>query len=139
MPAGSTGSGRLLVAAGVSYETWSQQIPNVNDRDRTDDADGDGFSNLDEFLFGTSPVAPTGSLAQIEDTGSGLIVRWNQRATGSSVYVLQESTTLLDNPWPTSGATITNNPVQDIPDYVRKQATIPVSGVRKFVRIQATE
>jgi autotransporter-associated beta strand protein len=134
-----TGSGRLVVAAGVSYETWSLVIPNVDDRDRTDDPDGDGFSNLDEFLFGTSPISGTGSLAQIEDTGSGLIVRWNQRATGGSVYVLQESTTLLDNPWPASSATITDNPVQDIPDYVRKEAVIPVSGVRKFVRIHATE
>jgi fibronectin-binding autotransporter adhesin len=134
-----TGTGRLSIAVAVSYETWAAVIPNPDDRDRTDDPDGDGFSNLDEFLFGTSPVNGTGSLARIEDTGSGLIVRWNQRAAGTSVYVLQESTTLLDNPWPTSAATITDDPVQDIPDYVRKQAVIPVSGARKFVRIQATE
>ncbi len=135
-----SGTGVLTVTTnpGVTYESWATIIPNPDDRDRDDDADGDGFSNLEEFLFGTSPIASTGSLAQIEDTGSGLIVRWNQREGGSSVYVLQESTT-LESPWPTSTATITDNPVQDVPDYIRKQAVIPVDGVRKFVRVEATE
>ncbi|MCW1925352.1 autotransporter-associated beta strand repeat-containing protein [Luteolibacter arcticus] len=135
-----SGSGVLTVTSGpgVSYESWASIIPNPADRDRTDDPDGDGFENLEEFLFGTSPIATTGSLAQVEKTGSGMIVRWNQRATGSSVYALQENTTLV-SPWPASPATISNDPVQDVPNYVRKQAVIPVDSVRKFVRVEATE
>ena len=134
------GTGVLTVTGnqGLTYESWAAIIPNPDDRDRTDDPDGDGFTNLQEFLFGTSPVASTGSLAQFEKSGSDLIIRWNQVDGGSSVYVLQESTT-LQNPWPASTATITNNPVQDIPSYVRKQAVIPVNSVRKFVRVEATE
>jgi autotransporter-associated beta strand protein len=133
------GTGVLTVTTnpGVSYESWAAIIPNPDDRDRADDADDDGFSNLEEFLFGTSPVAATGSLAPIENTGTGLIVRWNQRATGGSVYVLQESATLQD-PWGVSPATISDNPVQDVPDYIRKQAVIPVDSARKFVRVEAT-
>ena len=135
-----SGTGVLTVTAGPPsdpYILWASQIT-VGDSSRTGDPDGDGFNNLQEYLFGTSPIASNGSLSTVQDTGSGLIVRWNQRATGSSVYVLQESAT-LQNPWPTSGATITNNPTQDIPDYTRKQAAIPIDSVKKFVRVQATE
>ena len=137
-----TGTGKLQVSSGgatVTYEAWAAIIPNAADRDRTDDPDGDGFNNLMEFLFGTSPVASTGSLTPIEVTPGGLIIHWNQRATGSSVYVLQESTTLLDNPWPISGATITNSAVQNVPDYIRKEALIPYTGAKKFVRVNGTE
>lgn len=135
-----TGSGKLLVpGSAVSYETWALVIPNETDRDRTDDADGDGFLNVDEFLFGTSPNVANGSLAGFEATGAGLVIRWNQRANSSSVYLLKESTTLLDNPWPPSTAVISDNAVQDLPDYVRKEALIPVDSTRKFVRIEATE
>jgi len=135
-----TGTGKLQVSAVVvvSYESWASVIPNVDDRDRTDDPDGDGFLNLDEFLFGTLPIANTGALARLEKTGSGLVLRWNQRAGGGSVYVLQESTTLA-NPWGTSGLTITDSATQDIPNYVRKEAVIPVDSARKFVRVQGTE
>ena len=134
-----SGTGMLMVMLnpGMTYETWAEVIPNANDRDRTDDPDGDGFSNLEEYLFGTSPVAATGSLAEFERSGSNLIVRWNQLEDGGN-YVLQESTT-LQSPWPVSTATITDNPVQNVPDYIRKQAVIPVNSDRKFVRVQATE
>lgn len=136
-----TGTGKLQVGVitEVTYEAWSAIIPNEADRGRAADPDADGFSNLAEFLFGTSPNAGTGTLTPIEATPAGLIVRWNQRATGSSVYVLQESTTLLDEAWPASGVSITNDAVQDLPDYVRKQALVPYSVARKFLRVDATE
>ena len=67
-----------------------------------------------------------------------LVVRWNQRAAGTSVYLLQEGTTLAD-PWSASTAPINNNPVQDIPDYTRKEAVVPVDSARKFVRVKASE
>ncbi|WP_367872528.1 beta strand repeat-containing protein [Luteolibacter sp. Populi] len=135
-----TGTGTLEVTVGpaVTYDQWSAVIPNVNDRDRSDDPDTDGFTNLDEFLFGTSPIAGNASLAQFEDDGTNLIIRWNQRANSPSVYVLQESTT-MENPWPASTAIITDNQFQDVPGYVSKQAVIPVTGARKFVRVQGTE
>ena len=136
-----TGSGRLRVApsTGLSYELWSEQILDVNLRDRLEDADGDGFTNADEYFFGTSPNDPTGALAEFEDTGSALIVRWNELDGNVADYVLQESTTLVENPWPVSSAVITDSAVQDLPDYIRKQATIPVDSTRKFVRVQATD
>lgn len=136
-----TGPGLLEVTVGpeVTFDMWAEVIPLEEDRERTDDPDGDGFTNLEEFLFGTSPVEATGTLTPTESTPEGLIIRWNQRSAGSSVYVLQESTTLADMPWPTSSAVITDDAVQGLPDYVRKQALIPYAGIRNFVRVDATE
>lgn len=134
------GDGLLAVSVGPPsdpYVLWSAQIT-TGDSSRTGDPDGDGFNNLEEYLFGTTPVASTGSLSTFESTPSGLIVRWNQRAT-TGTYVLLESATMSEPAWPVSTATITNNATQDLPDYVRKQALIPVNSVKKFVRVQATE
>ncbi len=134
------GDGLLVVSAGPvtdPYLLWSAQITS-GDSSRTGDPDGDGFNNLQEYLFGTSPTVSTGSLSTFESTPSGLVVRWNQRAT-SGTYVLQESATMAELTWPTSTATITNNATQDLPDYVRKQAVIPVDSAKKFVRVQGAE
>jgi len=121
------------------YAAWSAQITDPSQRGRSADPDGDGFTNLQEYLFGTSPTAATASLTQIEKTGSGLIVHWNQLATGTSIYTLRESTTMLESPWPVSTATISDSAVQDIPGYVRKQALIPINTAHKFIRVEANE
>ncbi|MES2657623.1 MAG: autotransporter-associated beta strand repeat-containing protein [Verrucomicrobiota bacterium] len=138
-----TGPGMLYVstAPSITYDDWKLVIPNAADRDRTDDPDSDGFTNLDEFLFGTSPITSTATLSSVEDTGSTLIIRWCERLGSPSVYVLQESTT-LENPWPTSGVTPTVDANQTglySVDYVRKQAVIPVDIAKKFARVFATE
>ncbi|MES2658936.1 MAG: autotransporter-associated beta strand repeat-containing protein [Verrucomicrobiota bacterium] len=137
-----TGTGSLVVTTGpaTGYDTWSLVIPNAADRDRTDDPDGDGFNNRGEYLFGTSPVVSNGSLTQTSTSGSDLVVRWSQRNTGT--FVLQESSTLLDNPWPASAAPVGNATDQSglySPDYTRKEAVVPIDSARKFVRIFATE
>ncbi|MES2659624.1 MAG: autotransporter-associated beta strand repeat-containing protein [Verrucomicrobiota bacterium] len=137
-----TGTGILTVGgvATVGYETWALVITNGLD-ERSEDADSDGFSNLDEFLFGTSPVDSTATLSTVENTGSTLIIRWCERLDSTSVYELQESTTLV-NPWDVSEVTPTDDDDQDglySGSYVRKQAVIPVDSVRKFARVFATE
>lgn len=107
---------------------------------RLDDADGDGFTNITEFLFGTLPESNTGSLTEITRSGANFILRWNERNSGGT-YTLQESTTLAENPWPTSGvAPVTAGDQTGVPaDYTRKQATIPIDSARKFARVNAVE
>ncbi len=122
-----------------SFVTWSEVIPDETQRGPMDDPDGDGFSNEQEYLFGSSPIASTGSLTTIQSTPEGMIVRWCQRASGS--YVLQESTTLLD-PWTTSAAVKSVALDQTglySADYTRMEATIPIDSPCKFVRVQASE
>lgn len=137
------GFGTLLVTVPPitdPFELWALQIPNPANRGRTSDPDGDGSTNLQEFLFGTSPNVANGSLATFQSTPTGLIVRWSQRATGTSTYVLRESETMLESTWPVSTAPIADGATQDLlPDYRRKEALIPIDGVSKFVRVQATE
>ncbi len=133
------GDGALVVAAdpGFTYEQWAETIPDEGQRDRTADPDGDGYDNLTEYLFGTSPNAGGGSLVQTERTPEGLVIRWNQIPQGT--YVLEEGTTLAEGSWAESGAAVTDDPVQDLPDYIRKMATIPIDGPVKFARVQGTE
>ncbi len=136
------GSGSLVVTTGpgLTYDSWASVIPNPDDRDRTDDPDHDGFTNLHEFLFGGSPVTANGSLTQATRSGNDLILRWLQ-LTGSGTYALKESASLLDNPWPTSAVVPTNDADQsNVPTgYTRRMATIPVNSARKFVRVEGAE
>jgi autotransporter-associated beta strand protein len=136
-----SGTGIVTVTNGplVTYETWAAIITNGLNM-RTDDADGDGVNNLQEFLFGTSPISGQGSLTTTENTGSGLIVRWCERLGSGSTYVLQESTDL--STWTTSAVipTVDANQAALYSDsYVRKQAILPITGGSKFARVQATE
>ena len=54
------------------------------------DSDGDGASNLDEFLAGTDPTDASSVLrVTVRSTVGGMLVRWNARP--GSIYQLQSS------------------------------------------------
>lgn len=123
----------------AGYDSWKTQIADVNERDRTDDPDGDGFSNLQEFLFGTSPTASTGSLVTLTQTGGGLVLTWLERENGAS-YSLLESTTLGGGSWAASAVIPALDDQTGVPtDYDRWTATIPVGAGSKFFRVQGVE
>jgi hypothetical protein len=123
------------VVAGITYDEWAQQIP-AGLRDRGQDADGDGFTNLEEFLFGTSPIAGNGSLMESARDGDSLILRWKQLATGAS-YSLVESATLLA-PWdPSTVVPQTDGPA--VGDYQPMQATVPLGTGPRFYSVEGEE
>ncbi len=133
-----TGTGRIRVAG--PFEAWAAGIANAGLRDRAADPDGDGFSNLLEYLFGSPGTAANGSLVQTSRTSEGLVLRWNELAAGGS-YQLQESSALAENPWPASRVTpVTAADQSGVPaNYIRKEATVPVDDERKFLRVNGTE
>jgi autotransporter-associated beta strand protein len=130
-----SGSSLILTITSGGYDTWKTQITNGKIL-RTEDADDDGATNLQEFLFGTNPMVNTGSLTISSTSGGILTIRWKQRISGSS-YLLRESAT-LDNPWIVSGTVpINDGPVDG--DYQPRKAEINMSGVKNFFRIEGIE
>lgn len=122
------------------YDSWKSQITNGL-TGRTQDADGDSFTNHQEFLFGTSPIAGNGSLVTTTASGNNLVLRWLQRETGAT-YTLKQSATLGANSWTTVVSPIpapdsdqTGSPA----DYDRHSVTVPTSGQRLFYLIEGVE
>ncbi len=134
-----TGGGTLHVTSGpAGYDAWSAQITNGKTL-RTQDADDDGFTNLQEFLFGSDPMASTGALVTMTSSGGTLVLRWLQRETGST-YTLKESGTL-------SGWTTVGSPVPAIDgdqtgaptDYDFYKVTLTIGAGKDFYRIEGVE
>ncbi len=134
----STGTLSLVVVAS-GYDSWAAQIPNAADRDRTDDPDSDGFTNLQEYLFGSNPNLSDGSLVSMTSSGGNLVLNWLQLETGST-YTLKESTLLSVGSWTTSAFVPVLGSQTGVPtDYDRWTVTIPLSTGRKFFRVEGVE
>ncbi len=133
-------AGFLTTPVTDPYDLWKSQITNGQDG-RTQDADGDGFTNQLEFLFGTSPIAGNGALLSSSVNGGNFVLRWMQRASGAT-YTVEQSPTLAAASWLTVASPV---PVADpeqagVPvGYVRQLVTLPMTGGARFYRISASE
>ena len=135
------GNGTLLVTTtgtGAPFDVWAAGLPE-GQRTRESNPDGDAFSNLEEYLFGTDPATATGSLVQSVSSGGNLVITWNQR-DAAATYELQESTTLAA-PWSPSPIIPADAADQGgVPaNYIRKEAVVPIDSIRKFVRVDGVE
>ncbi|MCW1924237.1 autotransporter-associated beta strand repeat-containing protein [Luteolibacter arcticus] len=131
-------TGTLTLTPG-GYDAWlaAFTFPEGADTTRTGDPDHDGFTNLQEFLFGTSPVSAEGALVASDRSGGDFIVRWKERISGST-YAFKSSST-LGNDWvPAAGATLSNDgPVAG--DYQPRKATITIGAGNEFFRVEGVE
>jgi autotransporter-associated beta strand protein len=138
-----TGTGKLNVLSDPPpadpYASWALQIPTEADRDREDDPDTDGFTNLQEYLFGTSPIALNGSLTTTEKSGTNLVIRWKERETDTdATYTLVQSSTLA-NDWVTAtGATLEDDGTA-VDGYQPRKATVAIGSGKLFFRVQGVE
>ncbi len=122
------------------YAAWVSGFPTEHPSPESD-PDSDGFSNLKEFYFGTSPVIHQGNLLTTERTGASLILRWQQAGVGVNYHLQQSATLTGPAPWQESAIVPVNDPDQTgVPaGFTRKQATIPAATGKLFLRVTAWE
>jgi hypothetical protein len=105
----------------------------------SDDYDRDGYSNGDEYLFGTNPAgADSGRLIEVAATGASVTLEFLKLNQGAT-YILQETADLSSETWNTSPVAMTESPDQSGVGigYTRMRAFVPASG-KKFLRVRAT-
>ncbi|NDF17022.1 MAG: hypothetical protein EB079_03510, partial [Verrucomicrobia bacterium] len=106
------------------------------------DPDGDGFSNAQEFAFGTNPNVANFQLFEMTKSGGELVVTFLWRtAVADATYDIRSSTN-LSAPF-ANGAGMTVYGVSDqsgLPsfDYERVSVRLPIVGDRSFIRMEAT-
>ncbi len=135
--------GRLLIygpytvtvdGTAISYETWAAGIDwNGANSSRDGNADGDGFTNFEEYLAGTDPLDKNSLLKisgmEISDSGD-IVVKW-QSASGI-VYSVEISTDINGNWLP-----ITNGIQATPPNNVNTITVDSASAPQMFFRVIA--
>lgn len=98
--------------------------------DPTRDLDGDGFTNMEEFLSGFNPTNASSlfvveSIQQINDPDKEVVVTWESKE--GRVYTVSQSTNLLSDEFKV---------VQDDIEYPQNSATVDVSTVESsYLRV----
>jgi len=132
----------LSVSAGEEddgYNTWAADYGLTGEGALPDaDPDGDGFSNVEEYAFGTDPMAATAALLTTTSSGGNLVVAWLERS--DVTYNVQSTTNLATTAFANDGAVnVEAGAVEPAPPegYTRKQFSAPATG-SKFYRVTAT-
>jgi hypothetical protein len=126
--------------SGSAYDTWADDygLDPAGNGAPTADPDGDGFSNAQEYAFGTSPIAATAALLTTTSSGGNLVVAWLERS--DVTYNVQSTTNLATTAFANDGAVnVEAGAVEPAPPagYTRKQFSVPATG-SKFYRVTAT-
>jgi len=160
----SAGADSQTVAVGgtvtLPYEDWtsSWNLTGSNAHSAAD-PDGDGHNNFAEFAFAGDPTAPNPSLISVVSGNGNMTVTFHARTANNTVwtngsaqghgvvYQIQGAHGLssgfgtggdvLNNGTVTPAENQTGVPSADVP-YVRWSFDVPISGDRRFYRIQAT-
>jgi endonuclease I len=129
-----------FVAPASAYDHWahSHDLDPAGDGARAADPDGDGFSNGQEFAFGSDPKNCTASLINSEASKGELVVTWLERS-GVNYRVQSAPSLAMSSFAEDDTVTIVDSAASPTPPvgYTRKQFTVAATG-SKFYRVSAT-
>ena len=122
------------------YTAWAASYNLGGLNQRGDDADGDGYTNHQEFAFGTIPDAPNGGLVGVNPGAGTMTLTWNQRNSGV-VYTLVQNTDLGTTWTPSALVPTVSGDQTGVPTgYTRYQVVVTTSPDPKiFYRVEAEE
>lgn len=127
-----------VLSLGTPWDAWADSLNlSGSDRSPSADPDKDGFSNAQEFAFGTDPKANTTDLVSAATVGSDYVVTFKKRKLSSDATYEFRSSTDLNQPF-VSGTLLTPSVPSSVDtDYEQVTVSIPISGERGFIRGQA--
>lgn len=110
--------------------------------DPLSDSDGDGFSLLEEFVFGGSPTtSDVASIQLVHASENGyLVLRWRERLSKGSVSVIAMSTaSLMADAIPTALTSTDAADQSGIPQgFVLREAKIEIVGDKGFIWLKVS-
>jgi hypothetical protein len=130
------------VSARSDYGAWVQGygLDPAEDGARDADPDGDGQSNLREFLFGGDPRQAEGSLVAVSREKGALFFTFLTRTNGPT-YTLLSTTNLSAGAWESGVFTLTDSADQSsLPaGYLRKKAVATNPSGHLFLRLEGAD
>lgn len=140
----------LFPSANPSYDAWEADKFAAVDRGQAGlrdavygpgaDPDGDGIPNAGELYFGMEPLESEKSPFSVAKDGNNLRVRWLKSSTARGVRVLLQTSTNLQS-WVAPIDIPITGPSDVLASPQGKQwqeVNIPMTGARKFMRLQFT-
>ena len=127
------------------YELWAATsfagAPAGTDTSRTGNPDGDDYSNLEEFLFVLDPLVQDSPILSCTQDGSEFAITYNRRSIDGTSVRATWSDTLQPGSWRNSdevlnGEVLTESVLSNNNDIETLSATIPMSGTKRFIRLE---
>ena len=124
---------------GIDFASWSQfhNLDPLGSGAGSADPDGDGHTNLHEFLFGGNPNQGQGGLFHASQQQGGLVLTF-LGLESSGAYDVLTTSNLVSGPWQTEQIVPSEAIDQSaVPaGYKRYQVTIPAPNGSRFYRLR---
>ncbi|NBS14714.1 MAG: hypothetical protein EBT57_07920 [Verrucomicrobia bacterium] len=129
-----------VLSADTPWDTWADgySMASGTARAKNSDPDGDGFSNALEFAFGTNPMVRNAEVFSANVSGSDYVVTFKKRKLTSDATYDVRSSTDLTQAFNLGTAMTLGTATSVDTNYEQVSVSLPLSGERGFVRMQAT-